>query len=241
MMKRRILTGLLACCLSLSLALPGFAAGAIPSPGEVSQVVTALGILDGNSGGSLELSRNVTRAEFITMALKASPNGDQVGEASTSPYPDVPYTHWAAGYVEAAVAAGLVTAYSDGTFRPDSPITLAEGASMALALLGYTAEDFSGAYPTPQLALYRSLGLDQGVSAQKAAGSLTRQDAMYLFYNLLTAPRRRGRSTPSSWAAPSPPAVSWTWWVSSMGRWRAPWWPPATGAPPSPSLWRGRR
>ena len=69
MMKRRILTGLLACCLSLSLALPGFAAGAIPSPGEVSQVVTALGILDGNSGGSLELSRNVTRAEFITMAL----------------------------------------------------------------------------------------------------------------------------------------------------------------------------
>ena len=106
-MKRRILTGLLACCLSLSLALPGFAAGAIPSPGEVSQVVTALGILDGNSSGSLELSRNVTRAEFITMALKASPNGDQVGEASTSPYPDVPYTHWAAGYVEAAVAAGL--------------------------------------------------------------------------------------------------------------------------------------
>ena len=136
MMKRRILTGLLACCLSLSLALPGFAAGAIPSPGEVSQVATALGILDGGSSGDLELSRNVTRAEFITMALKASPNGDQVGEASTSPYPDVPYTHWAAGYVEAAVAAGLVTAYSDGTFRPDNPITLAEGATIALGRLG---------------------------------------------------------------------------------------------------------
>ena len=192
MMKRRILTGLLACCLSLSLALPGFAAGAIPSPGEVSQVVTALGILDGNSGGSLELSRNVTRAEFITMALKASPNGDQVGEASTSPYPDVPYTHWAAGYVEAAVAAGLVTAYSDGTFRPDNPITLAEGATIALGLLGYTAEDYSGAYPTPQLALYRSKGLDQGVSAQRAANYLTRQDAMYLFYNLMTASTKEG-------------------------------------------------
>lgn len=192
MMKRRILTGLLACCLSLSLALPGFAAGAIPSPGEVSQVVTALGVLDGGSGGSLELSRNVTRAEFITMALKASPNGDQVGEASTSPYPDVPYTHWAAGYVEAAVAAGLVTAYSDGTFRPDNPITLAEGATIALGLLGYTAEDYSGAYPTPQLALYRSKGLDRGVSAQRASDSLTRQDAMYLFYNLMTADTREG-------------------------------------------------
>lgn len=192
MMKRRILTGLLACCLSLSLALPGFAAGAIPSPGEVSQVVTALGVLDGSSGGDLELSRNVTRAEFTTMALKASPNGDQVGEASTSPYPDVPYTHWAAGYVEAAVAAGLVTAYSDGTFRPDNPITLAEGATITLGLLGYTAEDYSGAYPTPQLALYRSKGLDRGVSAQRASDSLTRQDAMYLFYNLMTANTREG-------------------------------------------------
>ena len=192
MMKRRILTGLLACCLSLSLALPGFAAGAIPSPGEVSQVATALGILDGGSSGDLELSRNVTRAEFITMALKASPNGDQVGEASTSPYPDVPYTHWAAGYVEAAVAAGLVTAYSDGTFRPDNPITLAEGATIALGLLGYTAEDYSGAYPTPQLALYRSKGLDQGVSAQRASDCLTRQDAMYLFYNLMTAHTKEG-------------------------------------------------
>ena len=136
-MKRRILTGLLACCLSLSLALPGFAAGAIPSPGEVSQVVTALGILDGSSGGDLELSRNVTRAEFITMALKASPNGDQVGEASTSPYPDVPYTHWAAGYVEAGVAAGLITGFSDGTFRPSNPISLAECATIVLQLLGY--------------------------------------------------------------------------------------------------------
>ena len=192
MMKRRILTGLLAVCLSLSLALPGFAAGAIPTAGEVTQVVTALGILDGSSSGELELSRAITRAEFITMAVKASPNGDQVGEASTSPYPDVPYTHWAAGYVEAAVAAGLVSAYSDGTFRPDNPITLAEGATVALGLLGYTAQDYSGAYPTPQLALYRSRGLDKGVSAQRATDSLTRQDAMYLFYNLLTAQTKEG-------------------------------------------------
>ena len=191
-MKRRILTGLLAVCLSLSRALPSFAAGAIPSAEEVTQVVTALGILDGASGGEPELSRTVTRAELVAMAVKASPNGELVGEAATSPYPDVPYTHWAAGYVEAAVAAGLASAYSDGTFRPDSSVTLAEGATMALTLLGYTAEDYSGAYPTPQLALYRSLGLDRGVSARAAADPLTRRDAMYLFYNLLTAPTKEG-------------------------------------------------
>ena len=99
-MKKRILTGLLACCLSLSLTLPGLAAGSIPAQEEVAQVITALGIMAGDAKGDLHLSRPVNRAEFITMAVKASPNGDQVGEASTSPYPDVPYTHWAAGFVE---------------------------------------------------------------------------------------------------------------------------------------------
>ena len=108
-MKHRIVAGLLACCLSLSLAVPGLAAGVVPSVDEVSQVATALGILNGDQGGDLALSRTVTRAEFITMALKASPSRDRVGEASTSPYPDVPYTHWAAGYVEAGVAAGLLS------------------------------------------------------------------------------------------------------------------------------------
>ncbi len=191
-MKRRILTGLLACCLSLSLALPGSAAGAVPSEQEAAQAVTALGIMAGDAGGDLALSRTVTRAEFVTMALKASPGGERVGTASTSPYPDVPYTHWAAGYVEAGVAAGLISGYSDGTFRPGSSITLAEGASIALRLLGYTEEDFSGAYPTPQMALYHSLGLDRGVNVQSAQDVLTRRDAMYLFYNLMTAPARDG-------------------------------------------------
>ena len=93
-MKKRIMTGLLACCLSLSLALPGFAAGSIPAQEEVAQVITALGIMAGDAGGDLRLSRTVTRAEFITMAVKASPQGDQVGEASTCPIPTGPQASW---------------------------------------------------------------------------------------------------------------------------------------------------
>ena len=126
------------------------------------------------------------------MAVKASPGGEQIGQAATSPYPDVPRDHWASGYVEAAVSLGLVSGYSDGTFRPDQPMGWAEGVSLVLALLGYGPEDFSGAYPTGQLALAHSLGLDQGVSARSAADVLTRRDAMYLFYNLLSAPDADG-------------------------------------------------
>ena len=191
-MKKRMLTALLTCCLALSLAVPALGAQAAVSEDEAAQAVTALGILTGDEGGALNLSGPVTRAEFVTMAVKASPGGEQIGQAATSPYPDVPRSHWASGYVEAAVSLGLVSGYSDGTFRPDQPMGWAEGVSLVLALLGYGPEDFSGAYPTGQLALAHSLGLDQGVSARSAADVLTRRDAMYLFYNLLSAPDADG-------------------------------------------------
>ena len=150
-MKKRMLTALLTCCLALSLAVPALGARTATSEDEAVQAVTALGILTGDESGELDLSGRVTRAQFVTMAVKAAPGGAQVGRAATSPYPDVPRDHWASGYVEAAVRLGLVTGYSDGTFRPDQPMGWAEGVSMVLALLGYGPEDFSGIYPTGQL------------------------------------------------------------------------------------------
>ena len=187
MKTKRFFSALLAACLTLALLLPVSAAEAATSLEDAVQAVTALGIATGEN-----LSQKVTRAEFTAMAVKATPGGDGVGQAAASPYPDVPRSHWASGYVEAAVSRGLVTAYSDGTFRPDGEMKLAEGAEMVLALLGYSRSDFSGAYPTGQLSMYRSLKLDRGVSASGAAAPLTRQDAVYLFYNLLSARTKEG-------------------------------------------------
>ena len=129
-MKNRLFSLALAGVLSLSLVLPVGAAGAAASEDQAIQTVNALGIMVGDRTGSMDLSRSVTRAEFVTMALKAM--GRQIGQAASSPYPDVPWSHWAAGYVEAGVAAGLVSGYSDGRFRPSSTITLAEGVTIAL-------------------------------------------------------------------------------------------------------------
>ena len=189
---KRLAAALLTLCLTLTLALPCAAAGSAPALNEVVEAVSALGLMSGDGSGNLNLSRKMTRAEFVTMAVKASPGGDAVGQAASSPYPDVPRSHWASGYVEAAVGRGLITAYSDGTFRPNAEIKLAEGVSIALGLLGYGPGDFSGAYPSGQLSLYRSLKLDRGVSASAAASPLTRQDAACLFYNLLSARTKEG-------------------------------------------------
>ena len=192
MKTKRLFSAILAACLTLALILPASAAGTAPSLDDAVQAVTALGILNGDGSGNLNLSARVTRAEFVAMAVKATPGGDGVGQAATSPYSDVPRSHWASGYVEAAVSRGLVTAFSDGTFRPNQEITLAEAASMVLALLGYGPEDFSGAFPTGQLTMYHSLKLSAGVTAAGAASTLTRQDAVYLFYNLLSAKTKDG-------------------------------------------------
>lgn len=189
-MKKRILSLLL----SLALVLPVTSALAAPaSVNDMAQVLSALDIMTGNESGDLMLTRPVTRAEFTKLVIAASPLGENVGATTTvSPYPDVPYTHWAAPYVEAAVAAGYVNGYLDGTFHPDENITLAMGVTMAVRLLGYSDADFSGAWPSGQMTLYRNLDLDEGI-AIGPDGYMTRQDAMYLFYNLLTAKTKQGQ------------------------------------------------
>ena len=183
MMKKRVLSALLAAALTLSLATPALA---LTGREEAAQVLSALDIMTGDENGNLNLSAPVTRAEFVKMLMAASPIS--VGDVTyVSPYPDVPASHWAAPYVEAAVAAGYVTGYLDGTFRPANTITLAEGVVMALRLLGYTNADFSGSFPAGQMAMYKTLDLDEGITIGQN-DTMTRQDAMYLFYNLLTAP-----------------------------------------------------
>lgn len=185
MMKKRVLSALLAAALTLSLATPALA---LTGREEAAQVLSALDIMTGDENGNLNLSAPVTRAEFVKMLMAASPIS--VGDVTyVSPYPDVPASHWAAPYVEAAVAAGYVTGYLDGTFRPANTITLAEGVVMALRLLGYTNADFSGSFPAGQMAMYKTLDLDEGITIGQN-DTMTRQDAMYLFYNLLTAPTR---------------------------------------------------
>lgn len=95
--------------------------------------------------------------------------------------------------MEAAVSAGYVQGNLYGYFEPDRTITLKEGVTMAVRLLGYSDADFSGAWPTGQMALYRNLDLDEGISIGPD-GAMTRQDAMNLFYNLLTAPTKTGQT-----------------------------------------------
>lgn len=193
-MKKKICSFFLTCALLLCLLPTGAMAASSVSAEEAAQVLAALNIMVGDQNGNLNLTNSVTRAEFAKMAVMASPLADGVGDSTqVSPYPDVTYRHWAAPYVEAAVNGGYLNGYTDGTFRPSNQITLAEGVTIALRLLGYQDSDMTGAYPAGQMSMARNLKLLNQLTASQAKTTLTRKDAMYLFYNLLTAKTKTGQ------------------------------------------------
>ncbi len=186
---KRFLSVLLVLSMLTSFLLPASAA----SEDSVIQTVGLLGILNGNASGELNLGSNVTRAEFTKMVIAASPMRDLTSATSASaPFPDVRRSHWAAGYVSAAVNADLVNGYLDGKFRPDNPVKMEEAVNIVLKLLGYSASDFSGTYPEAQINKYHALKLDENVTAEKG-NYMTRRDCMYLIYNALNATNKEGR------------------------------------------------
>lgn len=191
-LKKKILSLLLATAVLLGSA-PAALAASSASDSVIEEVIRATGIMVGDESGDMNLNNTVTRAEYAKMLVSASTYKDKVsGASNSSPFKDVPYTHWAAGYIKTAVEQGWLTGYLDGSYKPDNTVTLEEAATGVLKLLGYTSEDFSGSYPYGQLALYESLGLDVNITASQGT-AMTRRNMMYLFYNLLNAETKDGQ------------------------------------------------
>lgn len=182
---KKALSLILTACLMLSLTAP-FADAAAANKATAQQTISALGIMVGDQNGNMDLSGSFTRAQFAKMMIAASTYKDTISStAVSSPFKDVNYKYWAAPYIQTSVTAGWITGYSDGTYRPESAMRLEEAVTAVLKMLGYTASDFAGAFPDAQLAKYTALGLNTGIPKTKGQ-TMTRQDAMYLFYNLMT-------------------------------------------------------
>lgn len=189
-MKKLLSAGIILALMTSLLALSSSTAPDLE--GEVLPVLGILGVMNGDERGELNLTAPVTRAQFVKMAVACSAlkTTGQAG-AYISPYPDVRAGTWYAGYVTAARDAGWVTGYLDGTFRPDNQVTLEEALNIALKAMGYGAADFAYGFPASQLALYRSLELDDGMTAVQGQ-PLTRRDCAILLYNCLGAKAKSG-------------------------------------------------
>ncbi|MDR0425300.1 MAG: S-layer homology domain-containing protein [Clostridiales Family XIII bacterium] len=176
--------------------MPGWApalpvAYAAEETSHAVSLLSAIGVISRDSAGSFNLSRPVTRAEFTKMLITASPYKDLISGASSSLFKDVPAAHWASPYIKLALTNGLVSGYSDGSFKPDNNITLEQAANTVLKALGYTNADFRGAYPDAQMNLFRSGTLSTGVAG--GVGTIvTRGDAANIIYNMLNTKTKDG-------------------------------------------------
>ncbi len=188
-MKHKVIPFLLTCTLAFVLSTP---TQAYTPQSEVEQVITTLSIMAGDETGNLQLDNTITRAEFITMTVNLLNGDNQVAKPSVSPYPDVGRDHWSAAYVSYGVSNGLISGYSDGTFRPNNQITLGEASVIIPNLLGYTSTDFQGYSMDSRVSWMATAGLLEGVDAQISTTPITRKDTMYLFYNALTTSLKTG-------------------------------------------------
>ena len=180
--------------LVISVIVSSFSLSAYASTTQSSvlQTVSALGIINGDENGNMNLTSDVTRAQFAKMMIAASSYKDTISTtANASPFKDVSFKHWAASYIKTAVTAGWLTGYIDGTYHPESSVKLEEAATAVLKMLGYTTSDFSGSFPEAQLAKFSALGLGANISKTKGQ-VLSRQDCMNLFYNLMRTKNKSG-------------------------------------------------
>ena len=87
--------------------------------------------LVGYAEGTFGPERNMTRAEVTTMFARLLTEQIEADKTYSSTFNDVAKDCWAANYIGYMQQFGIVTGYTDGSFRPDAPVTRAEFAAIA--------------------------------------------------------------------------------------------------------------
>lgn len=105
-----------------------------------SVIMTAVeeGIVNGYEDSSFRPERQVTRAEFSVMLVRAL-NLDVPSEAETTFADNDSIPSWAKAYISAAVEAKLIQGYENNTFRADRPINREEMSAIMTRAFGIEA------------------------------------------------------------------------------------------------------
>ena len=114
-------------------------------------------------------------------------------EVKSGSFRDVTSTHWAFASVERAAELGLVTGYSDGTFRSDTPVTRAQFVLMLWRMCGKPAAAKAASFADASADWYQDAlswavekGYVNGLSDTRFGpdAPITRQQAMAILFRL---------------------------------------------------------
>lgn len=91
--------------------------------------ITGTRFLEGYGDKTVRPNQNVTRAEFVSMVVRALGGFDANKNYGRS-FADVPGNQWYSNTIAYAKQLKIVNGYPDGSFRPNRPITRAEAAKI---------------------------------------------------------------------------------------------------------------
>ena len=153
---------------------------------EAVDVLTALGVINGNADGTFGAEGTFTRAQAATMITYLT-LGKTVADAlpvTGTGFSDVPASFWGAKYIAYCAQEGIISGMGDGKFAPDAKLTAAQWALMLLkAVDAKGADEISGngyELATTKLAISTKLA-----TADDMVGEFTRDTAAKLAFNSL--------------------------------------------------------
>lgn len=159
---------------------------------EAIETLSMLGILTGDDAdgdGQMDFrpADTITRAEVAAIVCRIQ-NMNSAAQ-TTTPFTDVPSTHWASGYVSQAAGQGIVNGYGDGNFGPDDNVTYEQVIKMLMETLGYNlfAAD-NGGYPTGYLTAAQRYGVLEGVIGGGSGTEANRGMVAQMVYNAIDTP-----------------------------------------------------
>lgn len=159
---------------------------------EAIETLSMLGILtgdDADNDGKMDFrpADTITRAEVAAIVCRIQ-NMNSAAQTST-PFTDVPSSHWASGYVNQAAGQGIVNGYGDGNFGPDDNVTYEQVIKMLMETLGYNlfAAD-NGGYPTGYLTAAQRYGVLEGVIGGGNGTEANRGMVAQMVYNAIDTP-----------------------------------------------------
>ena len=148
---------------------------------EAIEVLQAVGIMTGDQNGNFNPDGSITRNEMAVIMAHLL-NLDYDYYRGTNPFTDVP--EWAAPYVAACAAEGVVAGIGNGQFGGDQKVTAAQASLMIMKALGYfqNAEDFGSDWQVATIRQASYIDLFDNINAN-AESALTRAQVAQLVLN----------------------------------------------------------
>ena len=152
---------------------------------EAIEVLQTVGIMTGDQNGNFNPDGSITRNEMAVVMAHLL-NLDYDYYRGTNPFTDVP--EWAAPYVAACAAEGVVAGIGNGQYGGNQKVTAAQASLMVMKALGYfqNAEDFGSDWQVATIRQASYINLFDNISSN-AESALTRAQVAQLVLNGLKA------------------------------------------------------